>query len=100
MKKRRLPPNARLKLRYNLCHRLRLKGVVITTDASAIELNEAAYNALSKTARRYVDTLVREFGYVVQLRIPDEGSTVVTTKPANAENLVNPQAVRHLRRQH
>lgn len=58
MKRRRLPPDKRLKKRYNLCHRLRLKGVAVDTDSNAINIaNQDEYEALPATTRRYVDTL-------------------------------------------
>lgn len=71
MKRRRLPPSPHLKRRYNIAHRLRLKGVAITTDANAIEITEAQYSELPKAARRYCDELRDRYHYVIQLRIPD-----------------------------
>ncbi len=63
--------NAKQKRRYNLCCRLRAKGVEITTDAHAIEVDEQQFRDLGKTALRYVQELTNEYHYVVQFRIPD-----------------------------
>lgn len=63
--------NPKLKRRYNLCCRLRAKGVEITTDVHAIEVDEQQFLDLGKTARRYVHELTTEYHYVVQFRIPD-----------------------------
>lgn len=63
--------DTKLKRRYNLCCRLRAKGVEITTDARAIEVDEQQFDGLGKTARRYVDELTTRYHYVVQYRIPD-----------------------------
>lgn len=73
MKRRRQPPDSRLKRRYNLCARLRLKGVEVTTDSAAIEISELDYQNLSKTALRYCIELVNDYHYVVQLLMPDRG---------------------------
>lgn len=71
MKRRRLPPDQRLERRYNLCHRLRLKGVAVDTDSNAINIaNLDEYNDLSATAKRYVDTLRSDYHFVVQTYIP------------------------------
>ena len=71
MKRRRLPPDKHLKRRYNLCHRLRLKGVAVDTDSNAINIaNQDEYEALPATARRYVDTLRSDYHFVVQTYIP------------------------------
>ncbi len=63
--------DTKLKRRYNLCYRLRTKGVEITTDARAIEVEEQQLHDLGKTARRYIKELTDRYHYVVQFRIPD-----------------------------
>ena len=63
--------DSRLKRRYNLCARLRRKGVVITTDAHAIEVTHQQYEALGTIARRYCEALQNEYYFVVQLKIPE-----------------------------
>lgn len=67
--KKTVPPT--LKLRYNLCHRLRSKGVRICTDAHSIYLNHDEKQRLGKTALRYVKSLTEKYQYVVQTYIPD-----------------------------
>jgi len=75
--------DTKLKRRYNLCCRLRAKGVEITTDARAIEVDEQQFDGLGKTARRYVVELTTRYHYVVQYRIPDsrEGSGEMSAFP-------------------
>lgn len=69
-------PQSLLKVRYNMCHRLRLWGIAVDTETHAIQIaTEAEYIALHKTPRRYVDALRQDYGYVVQYAImPDDQS--------------------------
>jgi energy-coupling factor transporter ATP-binding protein EcfA2 len=68
-----------LKRRYNLCSRLRKKGVIVTTDVHAIEITEAEYYNLSTGARRYLDELQTKYHYSVQLIIADTGDPLPTS---------------------
>ncbi|HRI61224.1 MAG TPA: hypothetical protein PK228_15900 [Saprospiraceae bacterium] len=71
MKRRRLPPDQHLKRRYNLCHRLRLKGVAVDTDSNAINITGSAeMEALPATALRYIGELKEKYHFVVQTFIP------------------------------
>jgi hypothetical protein len=69
----------RRKRRYNLCSRLRKKGVIVTTDVHAIEITEAEYHNLSTGARRYLDELQTKYHYSVQLIIADTGDPLPTS---------------------
>lgn len=63
--------NSRLKRRYNICHRLRLKGVYVDTDAHAINVaTQQQYDELPATARRYIRELTDTYHFVVQTYIP------------------------------
>lgn len=86
MTHRRTPPDQRLKRRYNLCHRLRLKGIAVDTDTHAINVATLEeYEDLPKTARRYIDTLRDEYHFVVQTYIPVvAGRAVEQGNPAPA----------------
>lgn len=62
----------RLKRRYNLCARLRAKGVAIITDSHAIDISLKQYEALPSGAMRYLEELRNQYQYSVQLRIQEE----------------------------
>lgn len=67
----RMPVDPHLKRRYNLCHRLRLQGIQVDTVGNAINIATwEAYDALTKTTRRHVDTLRDEYHFVIQTYIP------------------------------
>lgn len=74
-----LTPEQRLKRRYNLCHRLRAKGIEVDVEQHSIQITgEKQLASLGKKARAYIDALVTEYRYVIQTYIPGgEGSTVV-----------------------
>lgn len=72
-------PEQRRKRRYNLCHRLRAKGIEVDVEQHAIQITgQEQLDKLGKVARSYVDALVAEYSYVIQTYIPGgQGSTVV-----------------------
>ncbi len=74
-----LTPAQRRKRRYNLCHRLRARGIEVDVESHAIQVTgQKQLDSLGKAARAYIDALVTEYRYVIQTHIPGgEGSTVV-----------------------
>ena len=63
--------NQERKRRYNLCHRLRLRGISVDVDNHRINLpGQQDYDQLAGTTRRYVDALLNEYRYVIQFHIP------------------------------
>lgn len=76
----------RLKKRYNLCHRLRARGIEVDVERHAIQITgPEQLDSLGKTARKYLEALIEDYRYVIQTYIPGgQGSTVVhrNGKPA------------------
>ena len=68
-KHRTRPITPQLKKRYNLCHRLRKRGVAVNILTHSIETTIEAHAQLGKTAKKYVNELVNEFHFQVQLTI-------------------------------
>lgn len=68
-KHRTRPITPRLKKRYNLCHRLRKRGVAVNILTHSIELTKAEYDQLAGTAKKHCDELVGDFHFQVQLTI-------------------------------
>lgn len=74
----RIPYRYDPKYRYNLCHRLRLKGFHVDTDTHAINIPIGQDVArLPKTVRRHIYDLVHEYGFVIQTYIPGGNGRVV-----------------------
>lgn len=71
LKQQRAEAKARLKRRYNIVHRLRLRGIAIDTDSNAINIaGEQEYRDKEGTTRRYIDTLRDEYKFAIQTYIP------------------------------
>ena len=74
--------NTHTKRRYNLVHRLRLRGVPVDTDSHAINVTcQEELDALPRTTRRYIRTLQEEYHFVVQTYIPVEPGRAVEPGP-------------------
>lgn len=69
---------AKTKRRYNTCHRLRARGVLVDVDNHRISLTTAQFAGLDKTSLRYIEVLTSDFRYNVQWRLPgtEPSSTV------------------------
>lgn len=63
------------KRRYNLCCRLRAKGVAIITDKHTIEITEEEYHRLGAKPKYYIQELQEKYHYSVQYCIQTTPST-------------------------
>lgn len=71
MKRRRLPPDPRLKRLYNLSHRLRMQGVKVDTVGNAINIaTETDLESVTALGRKYIEALRTEYRFVIQTYIP------------------------------
>lgn len=57
------------KRRYNLCNRLRERGVAVNILTHSIEITEERFEGLAKTARKYCQNLIEEYRFQIQLSI-------------------------------